>query len=480
MAGGFGGRVAGVSGATPGPSSGSSSGPPSADADPVEVLSRLIDAGPPAAVADFVDALPPEDTPYTLSHLDDERRTRLFTLLADHRPELGADVLEHFDDVYAADVVGDLAPADAAALVDVMDSDEQADVIGELPEAEAQAILDAMSPEEASDTRRRLRYDEDAAGGLMITEYLHYPDHLTVEAVADDLREHGERYEAFEVRYVYATDERGGLAGTVPMRRLVMARRGTAVRDLMAEYPATVTVDTPVADLEDLFDRIDLSAVPVVDEALRLCGVVQRAAVQEARGEAAEEDLAKVGGIVGGEELRSMPTLRRAGRRMMFLVPIMGLMMVSAAVISLFRDTVERVPLIAAFLPVVAGLCGSGGNQAVAVSMREISLGLIKPADLGRVAVQEAVPALLNGLALGLLLFGVVLAWERDATLALVIGAAVPGTTVVATVIGGGVPLLLRAAKLDPAMASGPVVTTLVDLTAYFSVLVLATWLLVG
>lgn len=449
-----------------------------ADANPVDALTRLIVAAQPGPVVAYLHALPPDETAYTLSRLEDERRTALFTLLAGHDADLGADLLEHFDDGYAADLVSDLEVADAAAIVDEMDSDEQADVIGELQDHEAEAILGAMSPEEASDTRRRLRYDEDTAGGLMITEYLHYPAEWTVEQVAADLREHGEAYGEYEVRYIYATDERGGLAGTVPMRRLVMAPRGTPVADLMAEYPFTVTVDTHTDELEDLFDRIDLSAVPVVDDGQTLCGVVQRAAVQEARGEAAEEDLAKVGGIVGGEELRSMPVVSRAVRRLMFLIPIMLLMMVSAAVISLFRDTVQRVPLIAAFLPLVAGLCGSGGNQAVAVSMREISLGLIKPVDLGRVALLEALPALINGAALGILIFGVVFLWEHDATLAFVIGSAVPTTILLAAVIGGGVPLVLRRAGLDPAMASGPVVTTLVDLAAYFTVLVLATLLL--
>lgn len=448
------------------------------DASAVQLLSRLVDAAQPDPVVAFLHALSPGQTPYTLSHIDDERRTALFTLLAEHDADLGADLLEHFDDAYAADLVSALEVADAAAIVDEMDSDEQADVIGELDEHDAEAILDAMSPEEANDTRRRLRYDENTAGGLMITEYLHYPVEWTVEQVAEDLREHGEAYGEYEVRYVYATDGRGGLAGTVPMRQLVMAPRGTPVAQLAVEFPSTVSVDAHTDALEDLFDRIDLSAVPVLDDERKLCGVVQRAAVQEARGEAAEEDLAKVGGIVGGEELRSMPVVARAVRRLMFLVPIMLLMMVSAGVISLFRDTVQQVPLIAAFLPLVAGLCGSGGNQAVAVSMREISLGLIKPVDVGRVAVLEALPALINGAALGILIFGVVFFWEHDATLALVIAAAVPTTILLAAIIGGGVPLVLRRVGLDPAMASGPVVTTLVDLVAYFTVLVLATLLL--
>ena len=447
----------------------------SIDLFPAQSLEALVDSGQGDAVAAFLRELPPEDTAYTISHVDDERRNTMFALLAEADVKLAADVMEHFDDAHAADIVAELDPAVAAAIVDEMDSDEQADVLGEMDEDEAEAILVAMDPEESIDTRRRLRYEYDSAGGLMITEYLAYPEDESVEDVAEDLREQGDMYGEYEVRYVYAVDAIGRHRGMVPMRRLVMSPRGTPLRRLYLEDSEAVDVDTHLDELEDIFDRVDFSAVPVVDEEGKLVGVVQRAAVQEARGDAAEEDLAKSGGIVGGEELRTMPTHQRALRRLMFLLPIMLLMMVSAGVISLFRETVESLPIIAAFLPLVAGLCGSGGNQAVAVSMREISLGLIKPSDFWRVAGKEAAVAIILGLVLGTCLFGIVTVWEHNLPLGLVIGAAVPSTIVVAAVIGGGVPLLLRLIKLDPAMASGPAVTTLVDLLAYFTVLMLAT-----
>ncbi len=447
----------------------------SLDLLPVTALEQLIERNQPGAVAAFLHELPPEDTAYTISHLEEEQRSAMFAMLAGEDVQLAADLMEHFNDAHAADIVAELDPDVAAAIVDEMDSDEQADVLGEMDDDEAEAILTAMDPEEASDTRKRLRYDDDSAGGLMITEYLAYPEGESVEDVAEDLRENGDLYGEYEVRYVFAVDGDDRHRGIVPMRRLVMSPRGTPLRRLLLEDADAVDVDTHLDELEDIFDRVDLSALPVVDEDGRLVGVVQRAAVQEARGDAAEEDLAKVGGIVGGEELRTMPTHLRAVRRLMFLVPIMLLMMVSAGVISLFRETVENLPIIAAFLPLVAGLCGSGGNQAVAVSMREISLGLIKPSDFWRVAGKEASVALINGLVLGLSLMAIVTVWEHNLALGMVIGAAVPSTIVVAGVIGGGVPLVLRMINLDPAMASGPAVTTLVDLLAYFTTLTLAT-----
>lgn len=447
--------------------------------DPVVDLSALIDADEVGPIAEYLrEKLPPEETSYTISHLDDERRTAMLAMLAEAEPEFAADLMEHFDDAHAAEYVSDLEPEAAAAIVDEMDSDEQADVLSEMDDQDAEAILGEMSPEEAIDARQRLLYDEDTAGGLMITEFLAYPAEQTVDTVADDLREHGDEYGEYEVRYIYSVNDERRLVGMVPMRRLVMSPRGTHIARLILEDSAAVHVDTHVDELEDLFDRIDFSAVPVVDADEKLVGVVQRAAVQEARGEAAEEDLAKFGGIVRGEELRSMPVWSRAARRLAYLLPISVLLMLSASVIHLFIEVIERVPVLAMFLPVVAGLCGSGGGQAVAVSMREISLGLIKPADLVRVMLKEASVAFVNGIVLGAFLLLIVWVWQGSFTMGIVVGGSIPLVLVAAKVTGGCVPLILRKIGLDPAMASGPVVTTVVDLVSFLAVLILATLLL--
>lgn len=450
----------------------------SVEREAFEELAHLVELDDAERVVAFVRLLPPEDTPYTIHHLDEQHRSRFFELLAVADTELAADLLEHFDDAHAADMVGDLEPETAAVVVDAMDSDEQADVLAELPEADADAILDAMPPEEAEDLRQRLAYEEDTAGGLMITEYLAYPDRDTVEMVVDDLRENSDRYNEYEVRYLYTIDEAGKLTGVVPMRRLVFSHRGTPLRNLRLNDPVTVTVDEEVEDLEDLFDRVDYSAVPVLDADDVLVGLVQRAAVQEYRGEVAEEDLAKVGGIIGGEELRTMPTWSRTLRRLAFLLPISLLLIVSASVIRLFINTVDEVPVLAAFLPVVAGLCGSSGGQAVAVSMREISLGLINASDLTRVLLKEAAVAVLIGLLMGVVLFVVAWVWDGNPYMGLVVGGSILPVIVIATCIGGAVPVALRGVGIDPAMASGPVVTTVVDLVGFFTVLAAATLLM--
>jgi magnesium transporter len=451
---------------------------PQPQTDPTRELALIVDSGNAEHLAAFLHLLPPEDTTYTISHLDEDRQTRMLSLLSAEHSDLAADLMEHFVDEQAADMIEQLKPSEAAAIVDEMDSDEQTDVLAELDDEDAEAILDEMDPAEAEDARQRLTYDEDAAGGLMITEYLAYREVQSVDDVIADLRAHADEYDEYEVRYAYLTDPVGLFKGVVTMRSLVMAPAGRKLADLTIKTPVSVLIDTHMDDLADLFDRVDFSAVPVLDADGQLVGVVQRAAVQEALSESANEDLLMVAGIVAGEEFRSMPMMSRLLRRLAYLVPIMLLLLISASVIHLFIETVAELPVLAMFLPVVAGLCGSGGNQAVGVSLREVSLGLITPGDYMRVLIKEAALGLFAGLFLGVLLFLIVWLWQQDFYLALVIGGSVPIVFLIAKTVGGTAPLALRSIGLDPAMASGPAVTTVADLFSFFIVLLFATLLL--
>ncbi len=451
---------------------------PKTEVDATQQLAQVIDSGNAEHLAAFLQLLPPEDTTYTISHLDEDRQTRMLSLLSADHNDLAADLMEHFVDEHAADMIEQLPPSEAAAIVDEMDSDEQTDVLAELAEDDKEAILEEMDPEEAEDARQRLRYDEDTAGGLMITEYLAYRQDQTVDDVIVDLRAHADEYNEYEVRYTYLTDHAGLFKGVVTMRSLVMAQAGRKLSDLTIKTPSSTLVDTHMEDLADLFDRVDFSAVPVLDAAGLLVGVVQRAAVQEALSESANEDLLMVTGIVAGEEFRSMPMISRLLRRLAFLVPIMLLLLISASVIHIFLDTVAKLPVLAMFLPVVAGLCGSGGNQAVGVSLREVSLGLITPGDYMRVLTKEAVLALVAGVVLGVSLLLIVWVWQQDFYLGLVVGGSIPIVILIAKTVGGTAPLALRSIGLDPAMASGPAVTTVVDLFSFFIVLLFATLLL--
>jgi magnesium transporter len=296
--------------------------------------------------------------------------------------------------------------------------------------------------------------------------------------VLDDLRANAERYSDYEVQYAYVVDAHGVLKGVLRLRDLVLARPERLAAEITIRDPHAVAVDTSLDELWDFFEDHRFLGVPVVDAAGCLLGVVRRSVVLEALGDRAESDRQKALGIVGGEELRSLPLTVRSRRRLAWLSVNVVLNLVAASVIAYFEDTLQAVIALAVFLPIISDMSGCSGNQAVAVSLRELSLGLVKPHEVLYVWLKEASVGLINGAALGAMLAGVAYAWKGNAWLGLVVGVALAANTLIAVSLGGLVPLILRRLRVDPAVASGPLLTTVTDLCGFALVLGLATLLL--
>jgi magnesium transporter len=387
-------------------------------------------------------------------------------------------LLARIPDFQAADLVEEMAVPEAAAALQALPRAEQADILSDLARSDAEAILSAMEPEQAQEARALAVYPPDQAGGLMETEFLSYPKSCTAGDVIDDLRDHAETYRDYQVQYGFVTDEAGVLVGVLRLRDLLLSRRTTPLRELMIERPHHVLDTAGLEELEGFFDRHPFFGVPVVDAAGRLLGIVRRAGVEEARAERTGRDYLQSLGIVGGEEIRSMPLLLRARRRLSWLSINVVLNLVAASVITLYQDTLAAVIALAVFLPIISDMSGCSGNQAVAVSIRELTLGLVRPHELLRVWVREISVGALNGLVLGALVAGAAMLWQGKPYLGLVVGTAMALNTMVAVSIGGLVPLLLRRLRLDPALASGPILTTVTDMCGFFLVLGIATLML--
>jgi magnesium transporter len=227
-------------------------------------------------------------------------------------------------------------------------------------------------------------------------------------------------------------------------------------------------------DLRNYFDEYPFLGAPVIESDGRLVGVVSREAVIEAALDQAESDSLKLHGVVG-DELRSMPLVLRSRRRLSWLSANILLNIIAASVIAAYEETLAAVIAIAIFLPMVSDMSGCSGNQAVAVSLRELTLGLIRPIDALRVWTKEVSIGVINGTVLGVLIGIVAWVWKGNPYLGLVIGLALGLNTIVAVSIGGVVPLALKHLGQDPAVASSPLLTTITDLVGFFLVLSLAT-----
>jgi magnesium transporter len=312
----------------------------------------------------------------------------------------------------------------------------------------------------------------------MVTEYLSYDENLLVSDVLDDLRRHGARYSDYDVQYAYLTSGDRRLVGVLRLRDFLLSQPDRPIRSLMIADPLHVRVDAPLESLMTFFREHHFLGVPVVDGVGRLVGVLRRLAVEAAEGDLANAQFLKVSGHVGDEELRSMPLRRRSLRRLSWLSVNIGLNVVAASVIAVYQETLQAAIVLAVFLPIISDMSGCSGNQAVAVSIRELTLGLVRPYEFLRVLGKEASVGLLNGLALGLILGSVAFLWKGNVYLGLVVGGAMMLNTLVAVSLGGMIPLALKAARADPALASGPILTTVTDMCGFFFVLSFATVML--
>ena len=443
--------------------------------EPWEVISEILVRGDRHELHRFLDELPPSETARLLSRVDEPTQARLLQLLGS---EEAADLIDELSDAQAVDIIEDLSPDQAAAIIDKLPSDQQADILGDLDDERAQAILQKMDPREARDARGLLEYDENTAGGLMITEFLAYEDTLLVSDLLEDLRTHGARYSDYDVQYAYLTSVDRRLTGVLRLRDLLLSSPDRPVRSLMIGEPLHVRADTPLEALMDFFREHHFLGVPVVDGDQRLLGVLRRLAVEEAEGDLATAQFLKVSGHIGDEELRAMPMRRRALRRLAWLSVNIGLNIVAASVIALYQDTLQAAIVLAVFLPIISDMSGCSGNQAVAVSIRELTLGLVGPYEFWRVVAKEMPVGLMNGFALGAILAVVAFLWKGNPYLGVVVGAAMMLNTVVAVVLGGLIPLALKAVKADPALASGPILTTVTDMCGFFLVLSFASAML--
>jgi magnesium transporter len=487
------------------------------DKRPWRTLSEIVEVGSAEQLDQFLDSLPAGETAWAVSRLEDEQQVKLLNMLP---PEKAAELIDEVSEAQAVELLELLPAEDAAAILDELGSDEQADLLSELADESVEAILAAMDPSEAANARRLARYDPETAGGLMITELLCFRDDQTVRDVLDDLRENSEEYSDYDVQYAYVVrgqsdsigpknsvtdpsstisdalprlaDESskfadadiqsqshsgrfGQLVGVLRLRDLLLGSSGRRIADMMIRDPLALPPDASLDELSGFFDRHHFFGVPVVDSARRLLGVVRRHDVEEALTDRADDDNLKLQGIVGGEELRTMPLSSRAGRRLAWLVPNIALNVIAISVIAVYEKTLAQVVALAVILPLISDMGGNAGVQAIAVSIRELNLGLLKAHELMWVALKESSVGLLNGVVLG----GVVAVgawfWQKNIYLGIVVGVAMTLNTLVATTVGGLMPLILKRLNVDPALASGPILTTITDMTGFFFVLSFAT-----
>lgn len=438
---------------------------------PWEILLELLERKRPVEILEFLDELSPQETALVLSRLSEDERTTLLTLLS---PTEAAELIEDISDEQAALIISELPPASAGKIIDELPNEQVVDVLEELDSSEAEEILQTMEPGPAEEARNSLSYPKDTAGNLMIKDFLSYGHKTSIAEVNGDLQAQKDRYQAFHIHYIYVVDDDQRLVGVMRIHDLLFSSSESILRDLMITNPYRIPADADLDKVSEYFDQYNLLALPVVDGQDQMLGVILPMAVEEAKSKRSVKQFLWLSGIIGGEEFRSMPLFTRSGRRLSWLTLNIVLNIIAASVIALYQDTLAAAIALAVFLPMVSDMSGCSGNQAVAVSLRELALGLLRPGEIFRVALKESMLGVVNGIMLGILLGAVAYLWKGNIFLSLVIGTALAGNTIVAVTFGGVLPLVLKKMKIDPALVSSPLLTTVTDMCGFFLVLSLA------
>ncbi len=445
--------------------------PPAPKPEDERLLEEAIARGSAPDCLAWLESASHLDAVHALAALGAEERASLLALIP---PEHAAEVLELLPESQAIEAVQDLHAPIAAEILAEMASDARADLVQSLDDDDAHAVLAELETEIAHDIRTLVAHDEESAGGMMVTEFVAFRDDMTIRDALADMAENAEKYADYNVQYTYVTDAIGRLRGVLPIRRLLFAKRSSPIGDVMIADPVSVPATMEFDDLRRTFMEHPYIGLPVVSSDGVLLGVVEQEDMAHAAVEEADDLYRQSQGIVGGEELRSMPLLTRSRRRLAWLSANIVLNIIAASVIAMHQDTLEAVIALAVFLPIISDMSGCSGNQAVAVTMRELTLGVTRPRDGLRVLLKEASVGLINGIALGVLIGAVAYLWKGNIALGGVVGVALALNTLVAVCIGGLVPLLLKAFKTDPALASGPILTTITDMCGFLIVLSLA------
>jgi magnesium transporter len=445
---------------------------------PWEKIHELLAEEDSVGLTQLVESFTGEDDRRALSRLSNEDQARLVSLLPH---DVAAELLESLPEEQAADILQDVSSEHAASIIEALPEDTGVDLLQEMhPEDSAAVLAEMDDPVEAERLRTLASYAWDSAGGLMSDAFASVPDESTVGQVLQKLSSGAEHYSDMDVQYVYTVAADGSLTGVLRLRDLVLTPPSRPVSSRMIRNPASVSVSEPLESLVKIFEENSYLGLPVVDEEGRLAGVVSAQAVQEAASDHLAEEFLVSQGIVGGEELRSMPLFTRCKRRLAWLTPNIALNLFSVTIIGMFESTLASAIILAKFLPMVSDMSGCSGNQAVAVSIRELALGLIRPADYWRIISKEGMLGVVNGFVLGTLVgviasfWGILSGGQFNPWLGLVIGSALAVNTILSVVLGGLIPLILKRMKADPALASSPILTTCTDMCGFFLVLSLA------
>lgn len=415
----------------------------------------------------IVDELQPYDIAQIYEDLPEKHRTRfLFFLNIDAL----ADLIQELSSEEQIDVLNRLGIEKSGKVLDMMDNDDLASLLEDLSPEKMASLLSGMKKEESQIVQDIMNYPPETAGRLMTNRFVWIRDYYTVREAVDKLKTFAELAET--INYLYVIDQNRKLVGVVSYRDLLIADLTEKIRDIMYERVIYVLEDMDQEEVARLIERYDFLAIPVVNEDHILMGIITVDDIIDVVIREANEDIEKLS--ASGKSIDfDTKSFVAAYRRLPWLVLLLFIGLISGSIISSYEETLEKVVALAFFMPMISGMTGNTGTQSLAVVVRGLVSNDIDRRVITKLILRELSVGTIIGVTCGILISVIALVWQGNFVLGLVVGSSLLLTLIIGTLAGTVIPLILYRLNIDPAIASGPLITTLNDifsLVTYFGI----------
>ncbi len=437
----------------------------------LEQLIKLIELRSDDKLKMFLDDIHARDISEMLLELDDDEQDYIFGLL-DY--EKASEVLEEIDPETFYQLVMALSEDKKIVILDAMGSDDIVDMLRELPEDMQREIISSLDIEGAKDIQELLVYDEDTAGGIMTKDFVVISENMSIYQAFDNLRETAPSAET--IYYVFVSDEDGHLTGVLSLRELIVAKPNQRVHEIMSENVISVNITDDQEEVARVVSKYDLLAVPVVDDSGIMMGIVTVDDILDVIEEEATEDILKIAGSSELEDIEEEKTLKRIyfsvrSRLPWLIITIFGGFL-SASVVKHFQGVINSDATLALFMTMLAGMGGNVGTQSSTLTVRSIAMGYEEGLDALKTVFEEMTIGLFVGFICAFMAGMVAIIVGGNPVIGIIVGVAMWANMFTAATIGTIVPLSFKKMGFDPAVASAPFITTVVDitgLTIYFT-----------
>ena len=436
-------------------------------------INFLIEENDEAIIRNIIIGLHPADLAEILHYLKEDHRNYIFSLLD---AEAASDVIAEMDDVSRDKILDDLDEDRISEIVDEMDSDDATDLVSDLPAHVAQKVLDSIDKEDSDEVIELMGHDEDTAGGIMAKEFISANINLAVEQVIQEIRAKSDEVE--DIFYIYVVDDNNKLVGIVSLKDLILANPEIKISEIMFRDVVSVKTSIDQEEVANIAKRYDLVSIPVVDDSEALVGRITFDDVADVMEEEASEDIQRMAGIADDEEFRETSILRISQLRLPWLLVGFAGELVSAFILSQFEASISQVIIAAFFIPIIMAMGGNSGIQSSTIMVRGMATGEINLYEIKKRVFREIFVSLLNGLVCGIILFIVVSLWFDQVKFGLLLACVLFLIILNASFVGAFIPVVLKRINIDPAIATGPFITTSNDVLGLLIYLGLITFFL--